>query len=244
MQLSGTPARHRQNGMTLVEVMVSLTILIMIMSGLIATMIQSRRMTEGSIRRNMTVNIVNGFLEQMKGMTNGNAITGATNPDAFLLANPILTQDNDTTSDPIYPSSGTPPKINTLTPGVTPANTAGTVYVDNLKDFPMYGANSSGSNLNTGAATTWNAVWPGATTFPTASASIPSSNAYVNDLHLNIWFWVSDMSANSNGAVAPTGAYAVTVIYTWQVNDGGRVRYFDDEVHMIISSVGTYNSVL
>ena len=108
--------------MTLVEVMVSMTILLLIMAGLIATMIQSRRMTEGSIRQNMAVNIVTSYLEQMKGMAN-----------TSLTISPIPTQDDEATSDTLTPSTGTPPSLSSFTPGgTTPAG-----CVDNLKDFPM-----------------------------------------------------------------------------------------------------------
>jgi type II secretory pathway pseudopilin PulG len=197
--------------MTLVEVMVSMTILLLIMAGLIATMIQSRRMTEGSIRQNMAVNIVTSFLEQMKGMAN-----------TSLTLSPIPTQDDEATSDPLTPSTGTPPALNSFTPGTTPSG-----CVDNLKDFPMY---TSGSN---GAASTWGVIWPGATS--------PGTTPYTNDLHLNIWVWVTDMSSGSSGAVTQGTAYSVTMIYTWRVNDGGRVRFFSDEVHTIISSVSAFN---
>ncbi len=214
--------------MTLVETMVSLTILLLIMGGLLATMIQSRRLTEGSIRRNMATNIATSFVEQIKGMD-----------ISSLVLNPIPTKDNDlsTGTDALNVSSGTPPSLSSLTPGITPANTATTTYADNLKDFPLY----TNDTLSSGVASTWttpasSAIWPGATT---AGPATP----YVNDLHLNIWVWVSDMNAsNTNTAVAANTAFSVTVIYTWRVADGGRIRYFMDEVHCIISNVTAYGA--
>ena len=195
--------------MTLAEVMISLSILLMIFAGLLATIIQSRRLTEGSVRRSLATQICAGYLEQIKAMSTSS-----------LLQNPVQTQDNQSTNDYIYPSTGTPPSITSFNPGSTPSG-----CVDNLKDFPMYTGSSSGTSSS------WASIWPGAT-------STPATTPYTNDLHLNIWLWVTDMS--TSGVTNSGTAYAVTMIYTWRVNDGGRVKYFDDQIHAIVSSVSAF----
>lgn len=195
--------------MTLVEVMVSLTILMLIFAGLLSTIIQSRRLTEGSIRRSLATQIATSYLEQIKAM-----------PVTSIVQNPLQTQDDQVTNDYLNVSTGSIPSLKSFNAGTTPSGVA-----DNLKDFPMYSAGSSG------APSTWASIWPGAST-------APSTTPYVNDLHLNIWVWVSDMS--SYGVVATGTAYSVTMIYTWRVNDGGRVRYYDDETHAIVSSVSAF----
>jgi Tfp pilus assembly protein PilV len=54
-------------GMTLVEVMIACIILTMVMLGVLQGSLQSRRMTEGSIRQITVASLVQGYLEQMKG---------------------------------------------------------------------------------------------------------------------------------------------------------------------------------
>ncbi|HUR59032.1 MAG TPA: hypothetical protein VM029_15060 [Opitutaceae bacterium] len=54
--------------MSLVEVMFAIMILTMILCGVLQAMLQSRRMTEGSVRQASVASLVQGYLEQMKSI--------------------------------------------------------------------------------------------------------------------------------------------------------------------------------
>jgi len=64
----GAVRRATRSGLTLVEVMVALGVLAMLMLGLFAGLIQSRRLTEASIYQNSANTIIQGYIEQMKNM--------------------------------------------------------------------------------------------------------------------------------------------------------------------------------
>jgi len=57
---------RNKRGLTLVEVMVSLTIMAMVMLGFIGTFIQSRRATEASVLHAAATSLVYGIIEQIK----------------------------------------------------------------------------------------------------------------------------------------------------------------------------------
>ena len=210
----------RRAAFTLVEVMFAMCILAMLLSGLVATVVQSRRMTEGSIRRNLATTIAQSYMEQIKRMpisimanqSNGVAVLGSS------YALPIVS--NDTGSDTtLMTTTGTPPTLSSLTPGTTPVG-----EVDNLQDFNP--ASVSGGN---GAATTWSAVWPHAQSAPGATTP------YQNDFQENFFVWITDISTNTGQSV-----YSITMYYSWRVPDGSRVRYYSDQLHAVRSSVASY----
>lgn len=64
------PERDRQSikGLTLIEVIFSLLLLAMCTLGVLQAMLQSRRMTEGSIRQATVASLVQGYLEQIKSI--------------------------------------------------------------------------------------------------------------------------------------------------------------------------------
>lgn len=100
------PAR-RNRGLTLVEVMVSSVVLSIAMGGIMATLIQSRRLTEGSVYQNSAVTIMQGYVEQMKNMEYSQVIvSAATEPPAALKIPTMLDQSSP---DPLTLSWGTPP---------------------------------------------------------------------------------------------------------------------------------------
>ncbi|HXA81353.1 MAG TPA: hypothetical protein VNV14_08775, partial [Opitutaceae bacterium] len=163
------PRSHRDNhGMTLVEVMTALLIATLVFCGVIAVLIQSRRLTEGSVAQNAALSAVESYIEQMKCMNANN-----------LTATPIPTQKNYDSTDlsgQLTPSTGTPPKLSSFTPGNTSTAPAG--VVDNLQDIP--------SNVNSpGATIAWTNLWPKAKNYPTGALATAKSN----DLHLDVWVW-------------------------------------------------------
>jgi Tfp pilus assembly protein PilV len=220
-------------GMTLTEVMIALCVLALAMGGTFAALMQSRRLTEGSIGQNSALTIVQGYVEQMKNMELTELVGGSDgkgNPVLNTASYSIPTRLDESHTDPLLTSTGSPPALSSITPGVTPSG-----VVDNLKNVDMIRDSSSTSSYSadtTGAATTvqvpWNTAWPGASTFP-------AGNVGATDLKINIWVWVSDLSTSAAQRV-----YGVTLIYTSQYTDGGKVKYQLGTVRTIRSVVPTY----
>jgi hypothetical protein len=225
--------------MTLVEVMFATGVLTLALGGLLATFMQSRRLTEGSVYQNAALTIVQGYIEQIKNMDIGQMVGGydaagnpLLNPSSFSI--PVYYDRN--TPDALQTSTGTPPTITSINNGVTPAG--GTV-VDNLKTFDMAKdldatnmTNTDDLSYATTAQVTWQSVWPGAQNYP--ATTVRSGK---NDLHLNVWVWIKDESV---AAQRTSKVYSITVIYTWAYNDGGRTRYVSDVVRTLRSAVVTH----
>jgi len=213
-----------------VETMFALAILTMLLGGLVSTMIQSRRLTEGSIDRMLASVIAQSYMEQIKAMQISIMANQTSAGAAQLTASFSLpTQASQTVSDPLSttPSTVSIPALSALTAGTTP-----TGVIDNLKDF---NPNANGVGTSNGVASTWALTWPNATSAGWSSAT--AATPYANDLHMNIWVWITD--PNTGGTLANT-AYGITMIYTWQVNDGFRIHYFADELHAIRSIVPSF----
>lgn len=233
-----------KKGMTLVEVVIALSILALSLGGILAALIQSRRLTEGSVAQNSALTIVQGYVEQMKNMELMQIVNSATDPasggipslgSSFNIPTRFKeppTTGSDNGLDTLNTSTGAPPSLSLLKPGVTPSvNPApgGGTIVDNLKDF------SDNSGLQ-GTATAWSTIWPHAQNFPTPSSLVQTSTAYPGDLHLNMWVWVQDLSGTTPNA---TAVYGITLIYTWQFTDGNKIRYLTGTVRSIRSAVPT-----
>jgi type II secretory pathway pseudopilin PulG len=220
-------SRSSTAGITLVEITVSMTILAMIMTGVIAVLVQSRRLTEGSIAQNSATTIVQGYIEQMKNMelsdlpyytSSGTLMPGSgTTADATLpyynytsnslvtgpkagctASNDISTRLDETNKDPLFISSGTPPDTSTITPGAA----APSGVVDNVK---LIDINDTDDNSD--------------------------------DLQLRLWVWVQDMTGSG---ISATTVRSITIIYQWRVKDGARFRYSLGSVRTIRSDVPTF----
>jgi len=79
--------------MSLLEVMSGMAILSMVSLGVLAALLQSRRLTEGSIFQNTAVTAAQGYIEQMKNMEFHE-----------LALDPIPCRVNENELDPITPS--------------------------------------------------------------------------------------------------------------------------------------------
>jgi type II secretory pathway pseudopilin PulG len=205
--------------------MVSMLVLTMLCMGLLAGLLQSRRLTDSSVCQNSAQAAVQSYIEQLKNMSAATLCNSQASgiPPATSYALP--TEINDTTADALYttPTTTPPPDLSTLTPGVTP-----TGVVDNLKDI-------TADPTRRGAQTTWAAIWPHASTTNIATAS---ATPYWNDLHLNIWVWVTDLTP---GFAASEKCYGITFIYTWEFWDGYKFKYYIGSVRTTHSAVPTYN---
>jgi prepilin-type N-terminal cleavage/methylation domain-containing protein len=231
--VKSTPTRNR--AMTLTEVMIALTVLAIVMGGVFAALMQTRRLTEGSVVQNSALTIMQGYIEQMKNMELSQLVGGSDakgNPVLNTGSFSIPTRLDDTHLDPLVTSTGSPPAITSITPGTTPSG-----LVDNLKNFDMIkdatDTNTVTDTSDSGSASTaqvaWNTVWPNATTYPTTQVG-------KTDLKMNVWVWVSDLSVSTTAQKV----FGITLIYTWQYLDGGRIRYHMGSVRTVRSTVPTF----
>lgn len=221
--------------MSLAEVMVSMLVLTILCMGLLAGLLQSRRLTDGSVCQNSAQAAVQSYIEQLKNMSAATLCNYWANGVPPATSYVIPTEINDANADGLSttPTSTPPPDLSTLTPGVTPAG-----VVDNLKDI-------TADPTRQGAVTTWAKLWPNAH-YPAATNTITSNDAstspsvspYFNDLHLNIWLWVTDLTPNF---AASEKCYGITLIYTWEFWDGYRFKYYMASVRTTHSAVPTYN---
>lgn len=167
-------------------------VMAIVIGGLLTMILQSRRMTEGSILQNATVNIVQGYLEQMKNMDYDALSVSPASGTAT-----IPTQIDESTADPLTLSNGSPPT------SLPPVGSSPTGAVDNVKTIAI--------------------KWP---------ASNPADT-----LILNIWVWVEDLTGSATNVAQ---AKAITMVYTYAIRDGGRLRGSRGSIRSIRSVVPTF----
>lgn len=194
----------------------------LVIVGILGALLQSRRLTEGSIYQNAALTVVQGYLEQIKEadfanvpyymgstLVAGNSndpiagVSAANRAKAIktLLNNTdvdtVANADGETISDYLLISSGNPPALSSIVPG----GTAPAGVEDNLKLIDVN---------------------------QTVSKS--------DDLRLRLWVWVRDVSAPSFDA---TQVRSITIIYQWAMKDGGKTRWFVGSVRSLRSAVPT-----
>ena len=215
--------------MTLVEVVTALGVMSIMMAGILAALMQSRRLASSSIAQNCAITIVQGYIEQLKNMplqefVNADAADVQDNPHlttSFLLPT-MKDQSNTEVQLSTTPSTVSLSTLTSATPGVTPAN-----VVDNLQTFAMDSQTAVG-------ASTWAVAWPGANTTLTPYPSDPPGKT---DLRMNFWVQITDLTPTASSKCK---AYGMVIVYTWQYLDGGRVKYSMDTVRSIRSAVQTF----
>jgi type II secretory pathway pseudopilin PulG len=109
----------------MVEVMVSLGVLAMLMLGLFAALLQSRRLTEASIYQNSANTIIQGYIEQMKNME-----------FEELSRTVIPTRLDESTLDPLTPSTVAVINPNTVVLGTIPTGVTNNVKVVDVNNTP------------------------------------------------------------------------------------------------------------
>jgi len=234
----GRRREQRVRAMTLVEVMFAVGVAAIALGGLLATFMQSRRLTEGSVYQNAALTIVQGYVEQIKNMDIGQMVCGTDangNPVLATGSYSIPVYYDKNTPDALQTSTGTPPTIASINAGVTPPSIG---VVDNLKTFDMAKdldatdqTNTDDLSYSTTAQVAWSSVWPGALNYPATTVKTGK-----NDLHLNVWVWVKDESVTAHRS---TKIFSITLIYTWAYTDGGRIRYVTSTVRTLRSAVPT-----
>ncbi len=213
---------RRTRALTLIEVMAAAAVLGLVIVGVLAALVQSRRLTEGSIYQNAALTVVQGYLEQIKEsdfanvpyyqgttLVAGNSndpiagVTSANRSKAIktLLNNTdvdtIANSDGETISDYLLISSGSPPAISSITPG----GTAPSGVEDNVK-----------------------------------LVDVNQTTSKADDLRLRLWVWVTDASATGYDA---TQVRSIVIIYQWAMSDGAKTRWFVGSVRSLRSAVPT-----
>jgi type II secretory pathway pseudopilin PulG len=126
-RISGS-RRCRRSAFTLVEVLISSLVMAIVLGGSLALIMQTRRLTEGSIVQMATVNVLQGYIEQMKNMDYNSL---RISPAAAGTTVVIPTQIDEVTPDPLTLSWGSPPPdlpaMNTVPPGA----------IDNTKNITI-----------------------------------------------------------------------------------------------------------
>jgi len=263
--------------LTLVEVVMALAVLGLLLGGILRSVMQSRRLTEGSIYQGMAITVANGYMEQMKAMDIGllanfdSSVAGSVPNLAVSYSIPTIYPQPDAGSqavpDPLWTTPGNPPSGISQAPsasaGVISYNTwlSPTGYVDNLKSFDMtknlLDANTdvvntsqnstAGSVASVSELSTWPTVWPVANNYPSRAYGSTESGGVnpspttltpgLNDLHMNIWVWITSLTASDPKA---SKVFVITLVYTWQVRDGGKLHYLRGSLSTIRCDVPTY----
>lgn len=153
LKATATTPRIRRaiRAFTLTEVLIASLVMTILMGGILATVIQTRRLTEGSIVQNSANTILQGYIEQMKTMAFDTDLvcspSSAPNPYVVGTSLSVPCQRDETTAgqDPIYLSAGTPP---TTLPaiGTTPTGAVDNNHTIAIKT-PVVNANDT-LNLN------------------------------------------------------------------------------------------------
>jgi prepilin-type N-terminal cleavage/methylation domain-containing protein len=116
---------------TLVEVLIATVVLSLLALGVLAMIIQSRRLTEGSIVQNSVVTVMQGYIEQCKSMEYSLLVPSASTAPATPLTLPTVL--DEVTPDALTLSWGTPP---TTLPalGTTPTGAVDNTKIINIKN--------------------------------------------------------------------------------------------------------------
>lgn len=195
----------REHGLTLVEVMVSLTLMATVMLSFIGSFIQSRRVTESSVLHAAATSMVYGVVEQIKQLDY-----------ATLLPN--------YETDPFAPTGAGAPappyvriRINQSTVKWlqvvhTPAPADGSTPIPAA---PTTLPSPTATAASVGAVDNFIGAIPLSTVTGTSSQQI----------NLNIWLWIDEIPDSGNDV---SEVKKITVIYTYSYMDGSRERFVRD----------------
>ncbi|HYC72498.1 MAG TPA: hypothetical protein VEB66_14915 [Opitutaceae bacterium] len=205
------PSRRppRLRALTLVEVMVSLTLLATVMVGFISTFVQSRRTTESSVLHAAATALVYGMVEQIKALDYTTLLPSMEvdpdAPDAIEDDVPYIrvrvNQDLTVWLRCVYtpaPEDGSDPTP--AAPTSTPATTVAAADIGAIDNF------IGSIPLSTVTGTT------------------------SQDLSLNLWVWVDEIPNEDHDV---TEVKRVTIVYTYSYLDGSVERVVRDRESFI-----------
>lgn len=190
------PHRPTDRGLTLVEVMVSITLMATVMLGFIGTFLQSRKTSEASVLQSASTSLVYGLIEQMKG-----------------LDYTTLVPSYDT--DPFAPAGKTPPYMRLrihqdLTVWLMVTHTRST-DADPTPKAPLTCPAPTATAASVGAIDNFIGNIPLSTVTGTAS----------QDLSLNLWVWIDEIPDTAKDV---SDVKRITVVYTYSYLDGSTTR--------------------
>ena len=195
-----TASRHPSAGLTLVEVMVSMTIMATVMLGFIGTFVQSRRVTESSVLHAAASSMIYGIIEQIKGLEYTELLPSEVDdyhpddPSNRLGEAPFvrvrLNQDRTAWLRVVYTKQPNSPQG----PTSTPASTATAASVGAIDNF--LGA------------------------IPLSTITGTTSQT----LSLNIWVWIDELAPTGDVSEVKK----ITLVYTYSYMDGNRERIVRD----------------
>jgi hypothetical protein len=194
-ETTGVRRTKGRTGLTLVEVMVSLTLLATIMLGFISAFMQSRRITESSVLHAAASSLFYGIVEQIKGLSYTELLPStAVDDDAPADVKDFppymrirINQDVTKWLRVVYTPAPGAPKAPDTTPGPT-VTAASLGAIDNfLGALP----------LSTVTGTT------------------------SQDLALNLWIWIDEIPKTSDDV---SDVKKITIVYTYSYMDGGYER--------------------
>jgi type II secretory pathway pseudopilin PulG len=215
--------------MTMLEIIMSMAILSLVITGVLRSLIQTRKLAAVNVTQSCATTIVQGYIEQLKNLplqSFVNASPSDTLNTPNLTVSYTLPTIKDTSSTVITlqttPSTVAASTLTGATPGTTP-----TGVVDNLQTFDMDSRGTPGTD-------SWSTVWPGANTTLTA---YPTTTPGKTDLRMNFWVQITDLTPTSSPKCK---AYGILIVYTWQYLDGKNIKYMMDSVRTIRSAVQTF----
>jgi Tfp pilus assembly protein PilV len=192
-----SPSRR---ALTLVEVMVSLTLMTTVMLAFISAFLQSRRTSEASVLQSASTSMIYGLLEQMKGLD-------------------YTTLMPSYTTDSYAPAGKTPPYIRLrvhqdMTVWLMVTHTRSTDS-PNTPKAPTTCPAPTATAASVGAIDNFIGSIPLSTVTGTAS----------QELSLNIWVWIDEIP---NTAKDVSDVKRITVVYTYSYLDGAITRTVRD----------------
>jgi prepilin-type N-terminal cleavage/methylation domain-containing protein len=189
------PASHRpRRAFTLVEIMVAMLLLASVLVGFLAALIQSRRVTEGSVMHAAATSLVYGLIEQMKGLDYTTLLpSGAVDPAAPSGSAPPyvrlrVNQDLTIWLRAVYTTAGHTPAA----PSSTPAPDA---TVASMGNPPT------------------NVIGP----LPLSTTAGTRSQ----QLTLQAWLWIDEIPDRDRDVVE---VKKITLVYRYYFNDGRTIR--------------------
>ncbi len=195
--------------------MVAIGVLAMLAGGMLATLIQSRNFTEGSLYQNTANSIMQGYIEQIKNMEFTDL--PYTTPAGVVVPGPV---------------AGQPATL--LTRGVARVTGVGGAMENIIDPLTISTATTIPNQSNLLLSSTPVGIIDNVKTFDINNT--PDNEA--DDLRLRIWIWIQDIS---NPATDATQVRGVTILYSWRPNnDTSTARAFVGTVRTIRSAVPTF----